>query len=341
MTDVARARGKALFQLRSHVARPRPIRVPPREVDPPRQVGLIVHSLASNPGRIVNIARRVTQSIGAQLWVEFTSLAEPGRTQTVRLRHRGIDSLVVAGGDGTIRQSIEELVGSELPLGIVPVGSGNVLAAALGLTGRRMPDQIRSAICGSLADIDVGEVTCLQGDGQLRGPFHFCCMAGIGRDARTVQSTPRAAKKVMGPLAYGMAGLGQILRSPMSMSWRVDDGDWHQGRDWTVLATNTPLVPGAHIVPGGVVLARDARMDDGRLDVVAVAPHRPDEWIGIAAKGLLGSTSSAPGLQYAQGVSVQVRSAVPVAVQADGDIVSTHCSEFSAGIVGQVCIRVP
>lgn len=223
--------------------RRRPTLASPREGVRPRRVGLIVHSLAANPGRIVETARRVTEAIGAQLSVEFTSLAEPGRSQTVRLCRLGVDSLVVAGGDGTVRQAVRELMDGPVPLGIVPVGSGNVLAAALGLSPGR-------------------------------------------------------------------------------------------------LATNTPLVPGAHLVRGGVVLAGDARMDDGLLDVVAVAPHRPDEWIGIAAKGLLGSDAKAPGLQYDQGTSVQVHSARPVAVQADGDIVSTDCVDFSARVAGRVSLRV-
>lgn len=320
--------------------RRRPTLASPRDGVRPRRVGLIVHSLAANPGRIVETARRVTEAIGAQLSVEFTSLAEPGRSQTVRLCRLGVDSLVVAGGDGTVRQAVRELMDGPVPLGIVPVGSGNVLAAALGLSPGRLADQMRVAIAGRPVDIDVGEVVCGESDGRLLEPAQFCCMAGIGRDAQTVQATSRALKKVMGPMAYGVAGLGQVLRPPRAMSWRVDSGPWHTGRHWTVLATNTPLVPGAHLVRGGVVLAGDARMDDGLLDVVAVAPHRPDEWIGIAAKGLLGSDAKAPGLQYDQGTSVQVHSARPVAVQADGDIVSTDCVDFSARVAGRVSLRV-
>ncbi len=340
VADIAMTR-KAVPAARS-LSRTRrcPTLATPRDASQPRRVGLIVHSLAANPGHIVATAQRVTESIGAQLSVEFTSLAEPGCSQTLRLRKRGVDSLVIAGGDGTVRQAVRELMDGPIPMGIVPVGSGNVLAAALGLVPGCLADQMRVAIAGRPVDIDVGEVVCTQSDGVLLAPAQFCCMAGIGRDAETVQSTSRSLKKVMGPLAYGVAGLGQVLRPPRPMSWRVDGGAWHVGRHWTVLATNTPLVPGAHLVPGGVVLASDARMDDGLLDVVAVAPHRPAEWIGIAAKGLLGSDAQAPGLQYAQGAMVQVHSVTPIAVQADGDIVSVDCVDFSARVAGRVSLRV-
>lgn len=312
----------------------------PRQASRPRRVGLIVHSLAADPGRIVATAQRVSEGLGARLLVEFTSLSEPGRSQTRRLISQGVDDLVIAGGDGTVRQAVGQLVGGAVPLGIVPVGSGNVLGAALGVSPGRLGEQIRVAITGRLVDIDVGEVVCTESTGRRSQPEVFCCMAGIGRDAQTVQSTSRVLKKMLGPLAYGVAGLGQVLRPPRQMSWRVGEEAWQVGRHWTVLATNTPLVPGARLVPGGVVLDKDARMDDGLLDVVAVAPHRPEEWLGIVAKGLFGSRAQAPGLRYAQGATIEVHSPTPLAVQADGDIVSVDCVDLRARIAGQMSVRV-
>ncbi|WP_177170070.1 diacylglycerol/lipid kinase family protein [Propionibacterium cyclohexanicum] len=333
-------RNSVLADVRLPATRRRPTLADPRRADSPRCVGLIMHSLASRPGRIVSMAQDIAAQLHARLLVEFTSLADPGHLQAVRLIERGADLVVVAGGDGTIRQVLPELLGSPIPLGIIPVGSGNVLAAALGLAPGSLADQVGAAIAGRLLDIDVGEVVCTEDTGRTTGPALFCCMAGIGRDAETVRATSRTLKKLLGPAAYGVVGLGQVLRRPRPMSWRVDTDHWQTGRHWTVLATNTPLVPGAHIVPGGVLLAEQARMDDGLLDVVAVAPQRPDEWAGIAVKGLFGSPARVPGLDYAQGPTIQVHSPEPVAVQADGDIVSARCVDFRARIAGRIRLRV-
>lgn len=324
-------------------ARPRPFDRPSRPSGRPRMVGLLVHSLAERQGAIVDSVQAVCREVGARLLVRHTSRAEPGRAQVLQFLDAGADTVVVAGGDGTVRLAAGVLAGAganQCTLGILAAGSGNVLASALGLRRGSVSGRARVAVLGDLADLDVGLASCWDEHGQPVAPQPFCTMVGMGRDALSVQSTHRRTKRVLGPLAYGVAGLGQLPRRGFEMSWRTDDTPWRRGRYWSVLATNTPLLPGVGPLRAGAVLADRARMDDGLLDVVATRPENPGHWMAIAAAGLLNTRTATRGLQRAQGARVTIEPDQPLPVQADGDIICARARQLSAEVGGHVAVHI-
>jgi len=121
---------------------------------------------------------------------------------------RGADLIVVAGGDGTINETIEGMIGSPVPLGILPAGTANVLATEMKL-GRDPVKVAQRLGTFSPRQVPVGHVT-------LKGGVerHFLLMAGIGLDARVVYHVSAALKARTGKFAYWVAGWS-LLGKPL------------------------------------------------------------------------------------------------------------------------------
>jgi diacylglycerol kinase (ATP) len=110
------------------------------------------------------------------LWLE-TSAEDPGRAMTRQAVTEQVDLVIAAGGDGTIRYVADGLAHSGIPLGLVPAGTGNLLARNLDLPLEEV-DAIEVALDGQLRVVDLVKITV-----DDREPEHFAVMAGIGVDA--------------------------------------------------------------------------------------------------------------------------------------------------------------
>ena len=116
----------------------------------------------------------------------------------------GADLVLAAGGDGTINETLNGVVGSDVPLGVVPLGTANVLATELGLT--RSPARVAKSIPDLVAErISVGLLKT-----HSAPPRYFLLMAGVGLDAQIVVSVDPELKKRLGRIAYWIGGLGQF-----------------------------------------------------------------------------------------------------------------------------------
>src|SRR4051794_2914700 len=143
----------------------------------------------------------------------------------------GYELVVVAGGDGSVRLAVDALAGSELPMGIVPLGTGNLLAATLGVSR----DPLIAA--GSLATavpvtIDTGLLTL---DGVTE---RFAVAAGMGFDARVMSGTSPAAKARFGVLAYFTTVLRLVASLPVADAEIVVDGRTYELPAVAVLVAN-------------------------------------------------------------------------------------------------------
>lgn len=166
---------------------------------------------------------------------------------------RGASSVIVWGGDGTFNEAAGALVGTPVPLGLIPAGSGNGLARALG-----MPWDPAAAIAvafdGRPRTIDAG---------RMAGRFFFN-IAGVGFDARVAALFNRRAKGTRGGWPYIAIGLREGCRyCALDYDVRLD-GDAHRYRALLIaFANGREYGLGARIAP-------DARLDDGLLDAIVV-----------------------------------------------------------------------
>jgi YegS/Rv2252/BmrU family lipid kinase len=128
----------------------------------------------------------------------------------------GADLILVLGGDGTINETVNGMIGSNVPLGVLPGGTANVLAMELGL-GSKLERAIGRL--GRCVERRVALARLTDGSGAVR---HFLMMAGAGLDARIVCDLNAALKARTGKLAYWMAGLLQIRRRVGQLDMRVN-----------------------------------------------------------------------------------------------------------------------
>lgn len=119
----------------------------------------------------------------------------------------GADLILVLGGDGTINEAANGMIGSRVPLGILPGGTANVLANELGL-GNRLERAIERLGQCVERRIAVGKLCNMQGAAR-----HFLLMGGAGLDATIVTKVNPRLKAASGKLAYWVAGFGEFFRS--------------------------------------------------------------------------------------------------------------------------------
>lgn len=242
--------------------------------------------------------------------VHLTTRDETGYAQARAAVAAGAELVVVGGGDGTVRVTAHALAGTGVELGLVPIGTANLLAHNLGLP-RSLPAAVRTALAGSARPVDLGLARV---DDEARD-LPFVVLAGMGHDAATVAATRPALKDRLGWPAYIAPAAVSALRRPVPVTVRHDDEDPQHLRVWSVLAANCTMVrAGVSIAPGGLV-------DDGLFDVLEVTVTRPGHWLGVAAKGVLRLAGDVQGLTTRASREVEVTSEQPLHVQLDGDVV--------------------
>ncbi len=218
----------------------------------------------------------------------------------------GFDRILVAGGDGTIREAVSSLAGSRAALALLPVGTGNQLAANLGIP-KSLRGCVSVALGGRVRDIDLGLI-----DGRP-----FAAIAGAGFDARVVQPDSRI-KRRFGYLAYVHAATAAVLAPRLAaIQVRVDDREI-SGRGIGVMVMNMPglTAPG---LPRPVTIVPGGRMDDGKLDGLIIAASTRRECLSALGSILRRRQQSSPLFEFFRGREIQVEADPPFPVQADGE----------------------
>lgn len=186
--------------------------------------------------------------------VDATQAPGHARELARRAVSEGVELLLAAGGDGTMNEVADGLLGSSTALGVVPVGSGNGLARTLGIP-LEPGAALRALASGVTRRMDVGVV-----NGRP-----FLNVAGAGFDAHVGAEFHRHARRGgrRGILSYVRLSLQAVLRyAPGAFRLEVDGAPAYEGRALVVAFAN------GRQYGAGAVLAPQARLDDGRLDVV-------------------------------------------------------------------------
>ncbi|WPO86976.1 diacylglycerol kinase family protein [Herbiconiux sp. KACC 21604] len=211
---------------------------------------------------------------GETRWYE-TTVDDAGAEVTRQAVAAGASVVMAAGGDGTVRAVAEGLRGSATALGLLPVGTGNLLARNLGLNLTNVEQAIGTVFGGVDRAIDVGVSVFTRENGDVDENV-FIVMAGLGLDAKMIAKTNTQLKKRVGWLAY-VDGIGRALPElkPVKLRFRVDGGPWKSTSAHTVIVGN------CGVLPGGILLIPDAKPDDGLLDIVALRPEGPFGWLKV------------------------------------------------------------
>ena len=224
----------------------------------------------------------------------------------------GVRRVLVAGGDGTVRTVAEELAGTSVALGIVPLGTGNLLARNLSLPINDPEECVRIALHGHQRVIDTVDVRFVHEGGE-RTRHTFTVIGGAGYDAEIMGDTRDDLKDMAGWLAYSEAGLRHLAGDRHEVTVTLD------GRLPRTFKARTVMVANCGMLTGGVELLPDAKLDDGLLDVMVLSPRHTLDWVRIMVKTVTRHGKAIPVLHTEQASRVQVRFAQPMASQLDGD----------------------
>ena len=201
-------------------------------------------------------------------------IEDPGRSMAHDAALGGAELVVVCGGDGTVRTVCAELAGTGIPVGVVPAGTGNLLARNLAL-----PLYLNAAIDVALNGQDRAiDIVRIAGDG-IEADEHFLVMAGMGFDAAIMEGANEQLKAKVGWLAYVVAGFRNLMFPAVRVEVSVDDGPFTRHRARTIVVGNVGFLQ------AGLPLLPDATIDDGRIDVVLVNPARFLSWLRVVGPG--------------------------------------------------------
>ncbi|MEX5262185.1 diacylglycerol kinase family protein [Kocuria sp. CPCC 205263] len=249
------------------------------------------------------------------LWL-FTTASTGGTDQARETAAAGVDLVLVAGGDGTIRAVAQELAGSAVPLGLLPAGTGNLLARNLGVPLGDVAAAVRVACRGVDRRLDVGRLELDRtGQGTDWEAFPFLIMAGAGFDAAMMTGAGEQLKQRLGAAAYIVAGM-RALRRPMTRSTI-----WHDGQEVSSPASHGVVVGNCGTLTMDLSLMPDADPGDGLLDGVALLPHSRWDWIRLAWAVATSNHRPHPLMPRFRGHTLEFHSQSPQPVQVDGDVV--------------------
>ena len=262
------------------------------------------------------------------LWLE-TSVEDPGRAMTRQAVTEQVDLVIGAGGDGTIRYVADGLAHTGIPLGLVPAGTGNLLARNLDLPLEEI-DAIDVALDGQLRVVDLVRITV-----DDRPPEHFAVMAGIGVDAMMMDETDEDLKDKVGSAAYFVAAAKALGRLPVRMTVQLDTN--RALRRHAMLC----VIGNVGTLRGNLTLIPGASPDDGLLDLYIASPRRFRHWVKLALRLITRRAKKDDQVDQHTGKRVRIVINGKDNYQLDGDVVGESTTLTAEIQPGALAIRVP
>ena len=239
---------------------------------------------------------------------------------------RGFDMFVAAGGDGTVSGVAGGLVRRGIPIGIIPVGTGNALARELGI-----PVSIESALALLTERHDTAHIDAIR-----VGDRFFVLNISVGISALTMRDTERQDKRRFGVVAYIWTGIGKLFGvQPHRFTVEVD-GQTVQVHASEIAVANSGAMGDPSFRWGPYV-----RLDDGRLDVCIVRARTAIDYLRVTRAVLLGQQRRSPNIHcLSAGRNISIGSDQPLPVQADGELIG-HTPVQMELVPGAVRVIVP
>jgi diacylglycerol kinase family enzyme len=268
------------------------------------RVGVVINQGKRLQGGQAGLRRALAErGIAEPEWLEVPkSKYAPGAVSI--LVDAGIDRILVWGGDGTVRRCIDQLCRLDAPdvvLGVMPAGTGNVLARDLDI-----PIELDAALDIALGDrvdrMDVGTV-----DGE-----YFAVVAGAGFDGELIKRSQAGLKERLNRIGYLWAAIRSSGIEAVDARVRVDGHLCHDGPATCVIAANVPTIL------GGLRAFPDARLDDGVLHLAVVTADSPAAWAGALGRAVLDEPDASAAVTIMKGRRIEADFATPLEWQIDG-----------------------
>jgi len=217
------------------------------------------------------------------------------------------DIIVAAGGDGTIIEVVSGMIESKAKLGIIPFGTGNMLAGNLGIPVN-ISKAIEIILDGHSQKIDIGKIN----------DRYFAFMAGCGFDAKIIREVSREKKRKLGLFAYYIEGVMQLFRPKYAVfKIKLDNDRIIKVRGLVAMIANS-----GNILGDLLSLFPNASFNDGILDLLIVSPKNIFDYFSITWKLIIRHPyDKTKKIQYFKAKQIEIKTKPSLFVQADGDVI--------------------
>jgi len=276
--------------------------------------GFIVNQISGN-GKGLKVWQKVEtllQEKRIHYQVRFTERPKHATEIAKELSSRQCHAVIAIGGDGTVHEVANGLIGSNIPLGIIPGGSGNDLARALDIPAD-YKKALERILIGKKRKMDIGRV----------GEEYCMTVTGIGFDGKVAEVNNASKYKKwlnvvrLGDLSYGLSILHVLMTfRPVNIQLKVDGERISFYNVWLIAIANIPNYG------GGIRICLDACYNDGLFDICIVHDLTKWELLRTLPKAYKGNHVSHPSVTMLKGKKVEVISESPMIVQSDGEILT-------------------
>lgn len=246
------------------------------------------------------------------IWLE-TSAQDPGSGQARQALEDKVDVVIAAGGDGTVRCVAEVLAGTGTAMGLIPLGTGNLLARNLGIDVTDPLQALKDLMAGTETTIDVVKAVLDHGKHEQL----FLVAAGLGYDAAIMGDTIDELKDRVGWLAYVEAGIRHLPGKPVMATVTID------GQRVARRKVRSVMVGNCGQLMGGIKIFPEALITDGILDLLLLAPRGRFGWLGVIAALFGKNRNRSSALQSYSGKTAEISLDSPQEFQLDGDHAGT------------------
>ena len=230
----------------------------------------------------------------------------------IRRHAHQCDLVIIGGGDGTLNLAAQALIDTQLPLGILPLGTANDLARTLGIAPE-VKSALRTIASGKTRKIDLGEV-----NNQL-----FFNVSSIGFSASLARNLTSQMKKKWGTLGYALAAI-KILKQSRPFSATII----HDGVETPVKTVQISVGNGRYY-GGGMTVEQNAAPDDGRLDVYSLEVSHWWEIVMLFPFIRRGTHGRWRNVRAFSATSLTIHTRRPHVINADGELIGETPARFS------------
>ncbi|ROP32727.1 diacylglycerol/lipid kinase family protein [Couchioplanes caeruleus] len=271
---------------------------------------MVAHQRKTLGGGLDELRRRITdEGVDELFWYEVPK-SKKAPKQVRRALGEKPDLLIVWGGDGMVQRTLDTIAGirkngkkggAQVPVGIIPAGTANMLAGNLGVPDD-LAGAVHTAFHGRRHRLDLG---VLNGE-------HFAVMAGIGFDGAMIHDADGTLKDRLGKLSYVWTGLRHLDDAAPRARVTVDGTEWFTDEATCVLIGNVSMIT------GGITAFDDAKPDDGWLDVGVATARGAVQWARTMGQMAVGRSADSPFVHMTRARRIDVKLREPLMYELDG-----------------------
>jgi YegS/Rv2252/BmrU family lipid kinase len=276
----------------------------------------IVNEVSGN-GRALKVWRKIEKTLQEKevpYCIHFTKKPKHAICLVQEIiKQKTVTIVVAVGGDGTIHEVINGLIGANIniPLGIIPAGSGNDFSRGLGIPLKH-DRALERILNGKPRIIDVGVINST----------YFSTVAGIGFDGEVAHKTNVSTYKKllnivgMGKVSYIISALHILFRyKPMDLSITIDKKMYKMQKVWLIAVANLPYYG------GGLAICPNAVSNDGFFDICVVQGISKWGFLSTFPLAFKGKHTTLPSIKILKGKELEIISPSPILIHGDGEII--------------------